>query len=70
MKTITIQSSKSFANGCVYLLKTPDNFPIEVTDTFLPFYTKDAVSGHANALKSNDMGSRNERWMVAVTYLE
>lgn len=35
--------SRSFANGIVYALKTEDGFPLEVTDTFLPYYTKDAI---------------------------
>lgn len=34
---------KDFANGSVYLLETEDGYPVEVTDTFLPYYTKDAV---------------------------
>ena len=32
---------KEFANGIVYALQTEDGYPIEVTDTFLPDYTKD-----------------------------
>lgn len=38
---------KSFANGDVYLLETKDGYPVEVTDTFLPYYTKDAVGGES-----------------------
>ena len=34
---------REFANGAVYALQTKDGYPVEVTDTFLPFYTKDAV---------------------------
>ena len=59
--------SKSFANGSVYALKTEDGFPVEVTDTFLPFYTKDAIGRHQNTLSSSDMGSRKERWMIGVS---
>lgn len=58
---------KSFANGCVYALETADGYPIEVTDTFLPFYTKDAKSTHGNELRSGELGSRAERWMVGVS---
>ena len=29
--------SKDFANGTVYLLETHDGYPIETTDTFLPY---------------------------------
>jgi 23S rRNA (adenine2503-C2)-methyltransferase len=58
---------KEFANGCVYALKTEDEMPIEVTDTFLPYYTKDAVGENQNALTSCDLGDRSERWMVGVS---
>ena len=30
-------------------------------------FTKDALNGHDNRLKSNDLGSRSERWMVGVS---
>jgi adenine C2-methylase RlmN of 23S rRNA A2503 and tRNA A37 len=59
--------SKQFANGSVYAMKTEDDFPIEVTDTFLPFYTKDAVGRHQNALSDSNFGNRSERWMVGVS---
>lgn len=42
--------SRSFANGIVYALTTEDNFPLEVTDTFLPYYTKDAIGKKQNKL--------------------
>ena len=60
---------KKFANGVVYLLHTEDGHPIEVTDTFLPFYTKDAIGSKQNVLKSSDLGSRLERWMVGVSVM-
>lgn len=59
--------SKSFANGCVYALHTEDGFPVEVTDTFLPFYTKDAIGRKQNYLTNEDFGSRLERWMIGVS---
>lgn len=59
--------SKEFANGIVYLLHTDDGYPIEVTDTFLPYYTKDAIGNHQNALQDSGVGSRNERWMIGVS---
>lgn len=62
-------SHKKFANGVVYLLSTEDGYPIEVTDTFLPFYTKDAIGSKQNALKDGDLGSRLERWMVGVSVM-
>jgi len=61
--------SKSFANGKVYLLHTEDGYPIETTDTFLPYYTKDAIGRNQNALASYDVGSRKERWMVGVSVM-
>ena len=67
MATLVEQCSKTFANGTVYLLHTADGFPIETTDTFLPAYTKDAVGPNQNALKSTDLGSRKQRWMIGVS---
>lgn len=64
MKIVTC---KKFANGAVYLLKTEDGYPVETTDTFLPYYTKNAVGRKQNALTSGDIGSRSERWMVGVS---
>jgi len=61
--------SKTFANGKVYLLHTDDGYPIETTDTFLPFYTKDAVGRNQNALANYDLGSRSERWMIGVSVM-
>lgn len=61
------KTSRSFTNGTVYLLHTEDGFPIEVTDTFLPFYTKDAVGRKQNKLDNYNVGNRNERWMIGVS---
>lgn len=58
---------KSFRNGAVYALKTDDGFPVEVTDTFLPYYTKDAIGRKQNALKNTNIGDRSERWMIGVS---
>lgn len=58
---------KRFANGIVYALKTEDGYPIEVTDTFLPFYTKDAIGMKQNKLKNYDIADRDERWMIGVS---
>jgi 23S rRNA (adenine2503-C2)-methyltransferase len=60
---------KTFANGSVYLLHTEDGYPIETTDTFLPFYTKDAIGRKQNCLDSYELGDRNERWMVGVSVM-
>lgn len=64
LKEIT---KRTFTNGTVYLLKTDDNFPIEVTDTYLPYYTKDCINEHTNELKNNIIGTRNDRWMIGVS---
>jgi adenine C2-methylase RlmN of 23S rRNA A2503 and tRNA A37 len=58
---------KEFSNGMVYALRTDDGYPVEVTDTFLPYYTKNAVGEHQNALHDHELGSRAERWMVGVS---
>lgn len=59
--------SKSFTNGIVYLLKTDDGYPLEITDTFLPFYTKDAIGRQQNILTSYNVGDRTERWLIGVS---
>lgn len=64
LKEIT---SRSFANGIVYLLHTEDNLPIEVTDTFLPSYTKDAIGRKQNFLDNHELGDRSQRWMIGVS---
>lgn len=64
---LTKVTSRKFTNGEVFLLKTEDGYPLEVTDTFLPFYTKDAIGRKQNCLDSQDLGSRYERWMVGVS---
>lgn len=60
-------ASRTFANGAVYMLKTEDNLPLEVTDTFLPYYTKDAIGRKQNKLDNTELGNRNERWMIGVS---
>lgn len=66
LKLIEVKSRK-FANGAVYLLNTEDGFPVEVTDTFLPFYTKDCIKENINKLKDYTLGDRKERWMIGVS---
>ncbi len=58
---------KDFTNGSVYALHTEDGYPVEVTDTFLPFYTKDAVGRKQNKLDNYNVGDRKERWMAGVS---
>lgn len=62
-----IVKGKSFANGTVYCLRLNDGFLIETTDTFLPFYTKDAIGRKQNFLDNEQLGTRDERWMVGVS---
>ncbi len=64
---LTKITEKSFSNGMVYLLKTEDGYPLEVTDTFLPYYTKDAIGRKQNCLTDIALGSRWERWMIGVS---
>lgn len=66
---LSCQKCKTFANGKVYLLHTMDNMPVETTDTFLPYYTKEAIGNQQNKLRSTDLGSRKERWMIGVSVM-
>lgn len=61
--------SREFANGKVYVLHTEDGFPIETTDTFLPYYTKDCINEHINELKNYHLGTRKDRWMIGVSVM-
>jgi molybdenum cofactor biosynthesis enzyme MoaA len=67
--TLKEYRSKHFANGSVYAFKVFDKYPIETTDTFLPFYTKDAIGRKQNSLKSTDLGTRKDRWMIGVSVM-
>lgn len=67
--SITKVKEKTFANGVVYAMQTGDGYPIEVTDTYLPWYTKDAIGRKQNTLQSGDFGNRRERWMVGVSVM-
>ena len=58
---------KEFKNGIVYALETEDGFPLEVTDTFLPNYTKDAINQNENVLHDYVLGDRTNRWMIGVS---
>lgn len=64
-----IKKKKTFANGTVYCLELEDGKLIETTDTFLPFYTKDAVGRKQNLLDNNNLGDRAERWMIGVSVM-
>jgi len=64
-----VKSTRAFRNGVVYALETADGYPLETTDTFLPFYTRDAIGRRQNALTSADFGDRTERWMIGVSVM-
>lgn len=64
---MNVKKSKRFANGKVYALALEDGKLIEVTDTFLPSYTKDAIGRKQNMLDNDDLGDRTQRWMVGVS---
>jgi adenine C2-methylase RlmN of 23S rRNA A2503 and tRNA A37 len=50
----------------VYALQTDDGYPIETTDTFLPYYTKDCTF-KTNKVINDEFGNRFERWMIGVS---
>lgn len=62
-----VKKSKQFANGIVYCLALEDGKLIETTDTFLPFYTKNAIGRKQNFLDNDNLGDRSERWMIGVS---
>lgn len=66
---LTEIKKKEFANGVVYLLHTQDGFPVETTDTFLPYYTKFATCQKTNSLYNTDIGTRGDRWMIGVSVM-
>lgn len=64
-----IKRSKKFKNGVVYCMTLSDGRLIETTDTFLPFYTKDAIGRKQNMLDNYELGDRSERWMIGVSVM-
>jgi 23S rRNA (adenine2503-C2)-methyltransferase len=66
---LTLKSKREFSNGVVYCLQCEDGALIETTDTYLPYYTKEAIVNKQNALTSKDLGSRAERWMIGVSVM-
>jgi adenine C2-methylase RlmN of 23S rRNA A2503 and tRNA A37 len=61
-----VKLQKDFKNGSVYCLELEDGKLIEVTDTFLPYYTKNCTMGD-NRVKDGDLGDRTGRWMIGVS---
>lgn len=66
---MNIKKQKNFANGTVYCLQLEDGKLIETTDTFLPYYTKDAIGRKQNMLDNDKLGDRSERWMIGVSVM-
>ena len=64
-----IKKRKDFKNGSVYCIELHDGMLIETTDTFLPFYTKDAINRKQNFLDNYEAGDRHERWMIGVSVM-
>lgn len=64
---MNVIKKKSFKNGNVYAIELDDGMLIETTETFLPYYTRECINEHSNMLKSGEMGSRDERWMIGVS---
>lgn len=64
-----IKRKKDFKNGVVYAIELKDKMLIETTDTFLPFYTKDAIGRKQNLLENYELSDRSERWMIGVSVM-
>ena len=64
-----IKKQKNFVNGSVYSIELDDGRLIESTDTFLPYYTKDAIGRKQNFLNNYELGDRKERWMIGVSVM-
>ena len=64
-----VRKEKHFKNGSVYCLELEDCMLVETTDTFLPFYTKDAIGRKQNTLTTYETGSRLDRWMIGVSVM-
>lgn len=64
-----IKKQKDFKNGSVYCIQLADGALIETTDTFLPYYTKDAIGRNQNFLDNNNLSDRSERWMIGVSVM-
>ena len=64
-----IKRFRRFENGIVYAIELNDGALIETTDTFLPYYTKDAIGKHQNFLNNYELGDRSERWMIGVSVM-
>lgn len=62
-----VKKFRKFKNGIVYALALDDGKLIETTDTFLPYYTKDAIGRKQNKLDDENLGDRTERWMIGVS---
>lgn len=62
-----VKKQRKFKNGSVYCIELNDGYLIETTDTFLPYYTKDAVGRNQNFLDNSNLGDRGERWMIGVS---
>ena len=60
-------AENELANGRVYALQTEDGYPLEVTTTFLPYYTKDAIGRKQNKLDNYKLGDYSERFMIGVS---
>lgn len=64
---LTKKTERHFTNGGVYCLALGDGKLIEVTDTYLPYYTKNAIGRKQNKLDNYKLGDRTERWMIGVS---
>ena len=64
-----IKKHKDFLNGSVYCIELEDGKLIETTDTYLPFYTKNAIGKKQNLLHDYNICDRSYRWMIGVSVM-
>ncbi|MBW3011485.1 radical SAM protein, partial [Candidatus Woesearchaeota archaeon] len=62
-----VKKFKQFGNGFVYALLTKQNKLVETTDTYLPYYTINAVGRRSNSLISPEFATRADRWMIGIS---
>ncbi|MCK4670469.1 MAG: radical SAM protein [Nanoarchaeota archaeon] len=62
-----VKKVKQFGNGYVYALLTSSGKMVETTDTYLPYYTINAVGRRSNALIFPEFASRKDRWMIGIS---
>lgn len=62
-----VKKFKQFGNGFVYALLTKQDKLVETTDTYLPYYTINAVGRRTNSLITPEFATRADRWMIGIS---